>query len=215
MADISAVKKRLAEGARKKEDPSPAGAEESKKDDNDDGEEDEEESKKDEEESKKDGESVNLLEEEEPKATAFLEESSSSSSSLSSFRFKRRGRKHTKDNTCLVNHSEAQQEQPAPVPEAVVVDSGSPLFVPVKVTLTGTTSEPSPSLAREWRLRRKKRRLEIRNALVADRSNNLPPTDEVEVDWKEDSVKPTQLTIPEDLQSNHSGSVVYRGDTQE
>jgi hypothetical protein len=73
------------------------------------------------------------------------------------------------------------------------------------------------------RLKRKKRRMEKRAAVargvvqapLLDRTNvGLP--DEVEVDWHQKTLVPnTQLTIPEDLQSTHSGgSVCYRGDTQ-
>jgi hypothetical protein len=39
---------------------------------------------------------------------------------------------------------------------------------------------------------------------------NLPP-DEVEIDWQQNTVEPTQL---DDQESIHSGSVCYRGDTQ-
>ncbi len=44
---------------------------------------------------------------------------------------------------------------------------------------------------------------------------NLGPPDEVEVDWHRKTLGcNTQHNILEDLQSTHSGSVCYRGDTQ-
>ncbi len=53
-------------------------------------------------------------------------------------------------------------------------------------------------------------------APLLDTRTNVGLTDEVEVDWHQKTLVPnTQLTIPEDLvQSTHSGSVCYRGDTQ-
>jgi hypothetical protein len=155
--------------------------------------------------------SVNLLEEEQEdiKETVFLEEDTSSESSLSSFRFRRPKRK------------QKMKEDNNVVPESVVVDAtpGSPLF-PSVVNHRGRVVQESttPEEVRELILKRKKRRMEKRAAIarvvqspLLDRTNVGPP-DEVEVDWHHKQC--TQLTIPEDLQSTHSGSVCYRGDTQ-
>jgi hypothetical protein len=167
---------------------------------------------------KDDGASVNLLQEpeEERKEEAFLEECSSESS-LSSFRFRRPLKKQARKEEGVTN--------PSLIPGSVVVDNTprSPIF---GCATSRAAVEPTATQLSEWKLQRKKRRLEKRAAVRAlqptrpllDQTNMLPP-DVVEVDWRRqktllESGTNTQLTLPDDLQSTHSGSVCYRGDTQ-
>jgi hypothetical protein len=168
--------------------------------------------------------SVNLLVDEpndnNKEGTYLDEEDSSSESTLSSFRFRRRKKQENGNRNNQVTNN-GQTLPPPPVPESVVVDSGSDVLVGVPTTIQQV--EPTPSqLTTEWRLKRKKRRLEQRATARAnqptpllDRTNQYPP-DEVEVEWQQQKTlgSSTQLTLPDDLQSTHSGSVIYRGDTQ-
>jgi hypothetical protein len=164
------------------------------------------------------------------KETAFLEDSSSSSSSLSSFRFRRpKKKKHQAvlgvNEEGLPNNEgvvpSPNEHAPPAVPESVVVDSGSRLFVPIAATLlprTPSLVNQQSSSVPDWRLKKRKRRMESRASALAasslpltDRTNNNLP-EEVEFDWQR-VVEPTQLS-PADDQSTQSGVVVYRGDTQ-
>jgi hypothetical protein len=228
MAAFSAVKKRLAEARLVARTPSvvegPAFEEESSNKDeetvcsgDDPVQETECNSNKD------DGASINLLqpEEEEGKKQTFLQESSSESS-LSSFRFKRRPKQRKEDDGA---------NNPSLIPGSVVlVDTivaapTSPLFGCVASRTTAVEATVASTQLTEWKLQRqKKRRLEKRAAARAlqpapllDQTNILRP-DVVEVDWSQKRKlleSTTQLTpAEEDLQSTHSGSVCYRGDTQ-
>ncbi len=51
-------------------------------------------------------------------------------------------------------------------PRSTVVDCGSPLFVPLQGNRPAPVNSPSRSFARELRLKRKKRRMDIGNDAV-------------------------------------------------
>jgi hypothetical protein len=111
-----------------------------------------------------------------------------------------------------------------PDPESVVVDSGgSPgstvvdsrlLFLfPCRPIYLLQQSTLHLALHESGGLRERKKEwtLGVRGGVVQepliDRSNILPPTERVEVNWKR-AFHPTQLTMPEDLQSTNSDIII-------